>query len=111
MNRTIFEEETQVGRYLCKRNASQWLQFAEPEYAPLFVHTVALRNARCTVLRVEHRCYLRPDWSAPGQLWCRTKVLLQRVPTTLDKAAAVARKHHANFVEKIRARMPQDHVV
>ncbi|MFN7137998.1 MAG: hypothetical protein ACK4UN_01520 [Limisphaerales bacterium] len=107
----IFECETELGK--CRyegEDAERW-KFAEPDYATIFVHTVASLNGHRGMLRVEQHCYLRRGGELPDQPWIKPEVLLEPALGSRDQVIKMAEELHHRFIQRVHSQFPEEYLV
>lgn len=107
----IFENETEIGKCRCEPEDGERWRFAEPDYATIFVHTLASLNGHRGMLRIEQHCYLRRGGELPDQPWVKPVVLLEPAIGPREKHVAMAEKLHAGFVDRVHEEFPQEYLV
>jgi hypothetical protein len=110
MMTTIFERETEVGKCRCEAEDGERWRFAEPDYATIFVHTIASLNGYRGMLRVEQHCYLRRDGELPDQPWVKPEVLLEPAMGSREFLVQMAKQSHERFVEHVLEQFPQEYL-
>src|SRR5688500_7780389 len=111
MMTTIFESETEVGKCRCDGQDGERWRFAEPDYATIFVHTMASLNGHRGMLRIEQHCYLRRCGELPDQPWIKPEVLLEPAMGPRDKQIALAEQLHTRFIDRVREEFPEEYLV
>ena len=108
---TLFEKESIVAqcRYEAKGD-DRWL-FAEPDYATVFVHTVATLNRHRGMLRIEQQCFLRRGEESPDQPWVKPEITLE--PAVGERECLLSRieRMHEEFASKALEQFPQEYLV
>lgn len=107
---TIFERETEIGKCRYQGVDSDRWAFAEPDYATIFVHTIASVNGQRGMLRIEHHCFLRRGGELPDQPWVKPEVYLEPATATRAQSIATAEKLHERFVSRVHKEFPAEYL-
>lgn len=108
---TIFECETEVGQCSCEPGNMPELRYAEPDFSIVLAQTAATLNGRQGVLKIEHHCYLRHRGENPDQPWVKPEVFLEPVLGTKEEMIELAKESHDKFIERVRKKLPEGHLV
>ena len=108
MLKPLFECESEVGE--CSFNDARGgrLEFAEPEFARVFVQTVAEADEREGILKLGHRCYLRSGDRVHGQPWIKSESHTKTAVGSKDELTKIAQSHHERFVRRTQSKIPND---
>ena len=110
MIRSLFECETEVGECSCDSPSGR-LEFAEPEFARIFVHTLALIDEREGILKLEHRCYLRSGEKIQDQQWVKPESHFKPAVGSRDELAGLAQSFHENFARRTQDKIPNAYLM
>lgn len=111
MTTTIFERETEVGKCRYESSDSEQWTFAEPDYATIFVHTLASLNRHRGMVRLEHHCFLKRGGELPDQPWVKPEVVLEPAIGSHEQIASMAAVLHEQFVDRVHKEFPIEYVV
>jgi hypothetical protein len=103
---TFFERETELGKYPCGSESGTILEYAEPDYALIFVQTVARVCGTRGTLKIEHRCYLRPGGDSPDRPWQEPEVLVEDASGSRESWRQLAESRHEQFAQRMMATFP-----
>ena len=111
MLKSLFECEAEVGRCSFNDDRGGRLEFAEPEFARVFVHTLAQIDEREGMLKLEHRCYLRSGERIQDQQWIKPESHFKPAIGSREHLAKIAQSSHDRFVRRAESKIPNENFV
>ena len=104
--KTIFENETVIGR--CSKDwiDDSVLELCGEEFGTLYVQSSAYLNGTKNLLRIEQRCCLRLGEELAEQPWVKARLHFEPVVGSEQEMVEKMKEIHEEFVSKARAQIP-----
>jgi hypothetical protein len=111
MMKTIFDCETEVGVCDYQIEEDFGFQYAEPDLSAVCASTVASLNGHRGLMKIEQQCYMRCGEELQHQPWIPQEVMFEPALSTNEEMVELAKVLHEQFVQRVRNRLHEQHLV